>query len=60
MAKQIIVFSDGDTWETNGFASIMVISDKAYDDLCNGEISVGDIQENDILRETPIEEINHE
>jgi hypothetical protein len=60
MAKQIIVFSDGDTWETNGFASIMVISDKAYDDLCNGQINVRNIEAKDILRETPIEEIDHE
>ena len=60
MAKQIIVFSDGDTWETNGFANIMVITDKAYDDLCNGQINVRNIDEKDILRETPIDEVDCE
>lgn len=60
MAKQIIVFSDGDTWETNGYASILTITDEAYDLLCGGQIKVKHIENKDILGETPIEEIDHE
>jgi len=56
MAKQIIVLSDGETWETNGYASILTITDEAYDLLCGGQIKVKHIENKDILRETPIED----
>jgi len=56
MAKQIIVLSDGETWETNGYASILTITDEAYDLLCGGQIKVKHIENKDILRETLIED----
>jgi hypothetical protein len=56
MAKQIIVLSDGETWEINGYASILTITDEAYDLLCGGQIKVKNIENKDILGETPIED----
>lgn len=48
MAKRIVVLSDG-TWDT--MATVMEITDAAYDRLQDGEIEPSDLKNSDIVDE---------
>lgn len=49
MPKKIVVFSDMETWETVGDASIWEITDDAFDALCEGE-RPKDLADEDVIR----------
>lgn len=52
MANRIVVLSDG-TWDT--MATVMDITDAAYDKLTNGDIETCDLEESDILENKEIQ-----
>ena len=39
----IVDFNDGETWNTIGGCRILTITEKSFDDLCEGRIEVNDI-----------------
>lgn len=57
MSVKILVLSDGETWETfDGNASIMEITDEAFDELCDGSEPKHLKKKKDIIRISGIKE----
>ena len=50
---KIVVLSDG-TWEVAGSASLLTITQDAYDALVDGEIETCDIDEADVIEDKEI------
>jgi hypothetical protein len=53
MATSIVILSDG-TWEKIGGADIVTLTDEAYEKLCDGFITVNDLQADDVVAERKV------